>query len=505
MEYTGALKAAFEGALEFLHGIESCPVRAIESAASLRERLDCGLAIEGSPAEDVVRDLIANVRGGLLRSQSDRFFAWVIGGAIPSAVAADWLAAAWDQNAAVYNTSPGAAIVEEIAGEWLKQIFRLPAHAAFAFVTGTQMAHVTCLASARNALLERSGWNVESKGLNGAPAIRVISSTRRHPSIDRALRFLGLGTDALVLLEPGENGTLDARDVASTLKSLDAGAIVLLQAGEINTGAFDDFRTLTALAHQYRAWVHVDGAFGLWAAASPRFAHLTAGIEQADSWTADGHKWLNVPFDCGYAFVADARAHRSAMSIRAPYIVPSDDARDPLDWNPDWSRRARGFATYAAIRELGTRGIAELVERNCDSTRNLYERLTRLEGVEGTSSPVLNQALVRFLAPRPGATAGEHDRYTDRVIAAVVESGDAYFGATTFCGARAMRISVCNWRTGTNAVDRAVGAVERALQCAHLRNRRSQTCPSIPQGGSIPHHDDVNTPFDSSGWFDTSP
>ena len=467
-DYPAPLRLAAETAIEFLGRVDSEAIAPSADASTLRQRLGGPLPARGEPAEAVIRALAMTVRDGLLGSQSGAFFAWVIGGAVPSAIAADWLTSAWDQNAAIFATGPAAAIIEEIAGQWLKQLLSIPPESSFAFVTGCQMAHVTCLAAARHAVLHRYGWDVEERGLFDAPRVRVISSVQRHASIDRALRLLGFGNAVLQLLEPGDDETMQAHTLERALQQSSEPAIVLLQAGDINTGVFDSFSTLIPVAHRYNAWVHVDGAFGLWATTSPKFSYLTKGIERADSWATDGHKWLNVPYDCGYAFVSDAQSHRASMSIRAPYFSEAANARDQIDWNPDWSRRARGFATYAALRELGAEGIREIVERTSSAACDIVDELGSLPNVEVLWRPILNQGLIRFLDPRPLATETDHDRYTERAIDAIVAGGQAYFGATTWRGHRAMRVSAVNWRTDEGCAKRAAAAVRDALQ--HLQD-----------------------------------
>jgi len=388
----------------------------------------------------------------------------VIGGALPSAIAADWLTSAWDQTAVLYASGPAAAIVEEVTGAWLKEILGVPQQASFALVTGCQTAHAVCLAAARHALLARRGWDVERRGLNAAPPIRILSGDQRHGSIERAVRLLGLGTDNIRSIDLDElDSILGAEPSLAT--------ILLLQAGDINTGAFDPFETVIPIARRHAAWVHIDGAFGLWAAASPRLRHLLRGVEAADSWATDGHKWLNVPFDSGYAFIADAEAHRSAVSHRAPYLTHTADARDPLDWNPEWSRRARGFSTYAALRELGRDGVAGLIDRCCRHATTLTLALAQLPGAELLWEPVINQGLVRFLDPTAGAAEADHDQRTEQVIAEIVASGEAFFSATTWRGRRAMRVSVCNWRTSEQDVQRAVDAARKALASARIPAR----------------------------------
>jgi aromatic-L-amino-acid decarboxylase len=385
-------------------------------------------------------------------------------------VGADWLTSVWQQNSALYACSPAAAVVEETVGTWLKEILCLPESASFALVTGCQMAHVTCLAAARHALLRNLGWDVESEGMFGAPAIRILSSSERHGSFERAVRLLGFGQSHVKLLPVDDQGRLIAEALEEELKKGSAApTLVLLQAGDINIGAYDDFEQLIPIAKRYAAWVHVDGAFGLWAGASPRLRHLVKGIAAADSWATDGHKWLNVPFDSGFAFVADPDAHRASLSIRASYLTHAEDARDQVDWNPEWSRRARGFPAYAALRQLGRNGVAELVERCCGHARSLTTRIGALPGAEMLWEPTINQGLVRFLdqetiAEDPAEIEAAHDRRTDEVIAAILKTGEAFFGGTTWRGRRAMRISVTNWRTTADDVDRVVNAVASVLK-----------------------------------------
>ena len=462
------LQAAVRHALAHIENLDALPVAATASLETLRARLARPLVDDGAPPEQVVEDLVSDSAGGIVASAGGRFYSWVIGGSVPAALAADWLTSAWDQNAGLYAAGPAAALVEEIAGEWLKDLLGIPAAASFAFVTGCQLAHVTCLAAARHAVLERRGWDVEARGLCGAPAIRLFASRERHGSVKRAVRLLGMGSDNLIGLDTDDQGRLDPQALERALAAWhvtdpNSPAIVILQAGELNTGVFDPFDQLIPIAKRYRAWVHVDGAFGLWANASPRFRHLCAGAGAADSWATDGHKWLNVPYDCGYAFVADPDAQRAAMSYQASYWVFERTVREQIDWNPEWSRRARGFATYAAIRQLGRSGIAGTVERCCDCARALTLGIGRLPGAEVLWEPVLNQGLVRFLDP----AGKDHDRRTDEVIAAILASGEAFFGGVTWRGMRAMRISLCNWMTSERDVERVIRAVGQTLSPAN--------------------------------------
>jgi glutamate/tyrosine decarboxylase-like PLP-dependent enzyme len=459
------LEHALSHSLAHLENLEHSPVAASASLHSLRERLAKPLNSESMPAERVIDELVADTAGGIIGSAGGRFFGWVIGGSLPAALAADWLTSAWDQNAASYSCGPAEAVIEEVCGDWLKDLLGLPRHASFAMTSGCQMAHVTALAAARHALLASRGWQVERDGLYGAPKIRILSSDQFHGSILRAARLLGMGTGAVTGLRTSQAGQLDAATLEQALQEApDTPTIVLLQAGDLNIGAYDCFAELIPLAHRYDAWVHVDGAFGLWANVSARYKHLLAGVEQADSWATDGHKWLNVPYDSGFAFVAHPQAHRNAMSYEASYISHNDQVREQKDWNPDWSRRGRGVAAYAALRQLGRQGVAALIDRCCDAAHSLATGIAALPGTELVWEPTINQGLVRFLDRRPDATDADHDAWTDAVTSAVLASGEALFSNTTWRGKRCMRVSVCNWQTRSQDVARAVAAVAQALR-----------------------------------------
>ncbi len=462
--YRPLLEKTLNHAIAHLENLESESVVATASLTELRERLAYPLSDGRLAPEKIIEDLVADTAGGFTGNAGGRFFAWVIGGVTPASLAADWLTSTWDQNAALYICSPVAAVVEEICGAWLKDLLRLPSTASFALVTGCQMAHVTCLNAARYFLLQKFDWNVGRKGLAGAPQIRVLTS-QRHGSFERAVRLLGIGTDNIIGLTTDEGTHLKPEILQKALKEHSGSPLILcLQAGEINTGAFDPFKELIPLAHKYNAWVHVDGAFGLWAAASPQYRHFLEGVEAADSWATDGHKWLNVPYDSGYAFVAHPDAHRNSMSHLASYFTLDKEARDEMDWNPEWSRRARGFATYAAIRELGRNGIADLVERTCRHAHALVTQIGALNGAEMMWEPIINQGLVRFLNPKPNAAEADHNQYTDQVIAEILKTGEAFFGGTTWRGKRCMRVSVCNWQTSDADVQRTVEAIRKVLK-----------------------------------------
>jgi glutamate/tyrosine decarboxylase-like PLP-dependent enzyme len=463
--FAPVLELAARLAIAHLNGLPDRAVQPAGTVESLRAQLRKPLADQGMAAEQVLSELVRDCADGLLGSPGGRFFAWVIGGSLPAALGADWLTSAWDQNAHCFSTAPAAAVAEEVVGSWLKDLLRIPDKASFALVTGCQMAHVTCLSAARQALLARRDWDVEENGLCGAPRIVVLASDQLHGSIERAVRLIGLGRSNLIALPTDDHGRLSAAVLTEALDTYaDSPTIVTLCAGDLNIGAFDDFEALIPLAKARGAWVHIDGAFGLWAAASARYRYLLAGARRADSWATDGHKWLNVPYDCGYAFVADKMAHARAMSYRASYISYAAEARDEADWNPEWSRRARGFSTYAAIRELGREGVSEMIERCCACAKSIVSRLGGLNGAQMLWLPQLNQGLVRFLDQRAGATSEDHDRRTDDVIARINAAGEAFFSGTTWHGRRAMRVSVCNWQTSDEDVERTVQSVAAILR-----------------------------------------
>jgi glutamate/tyrosine decarboxylase-like PLP-dependent enzyme len=458
-----ALDRAHHHAARWLDGLDARPVNATATLEQLRARLDIPLGEHGTDPVQIVDDLAAATEGGLLGSPGGRFFAWVIGGTLHSALAADWLTSAWDQNAGMYATAPAAAVAEEVAGAWLLDLLDLPRDASFAFVTGCQMAHVTALAAAREGVLRDAGWSVETEGLFGAPRIRVLANATRHSTVDRALRFLGIGERAVSEIATDEEGRVTEAALESALRAGSGPTIVVLAAGDLNTGVFDSFRTLVPIAKATGAWVHVDGAFGLMARASTTKRHMVDGIELADSWATDAHKWLNAPYDSGIAIVRDRDAHHSAMSVRASYLYPSQEVRDEVDWNPEFSRRARGFALYAALRELGRAGLAALVDRCCAHCHAIVTGIGALPGAEMLWEPELDQGLVRFLDPRPGATEADHDARTDEVIAAINATGEAFFGGVMWNGKRAMRVSVVSWRTSDADVVRTIEAARRVL------------------------------------------
>ena len=448
------LRRVAEIAAEYLASLRERPVRADASLDELRSALRVTLADESQPPLQVVEELVAAAGPGLVGTQSPRYFGFVIGGGLDAAIAADWLTSVWDQNGAGYPGGPAAAVVEEVACEWLLDLLGLPDDAGVGLTTGCQMAHFTCLAAARHRVLSAAGWDVEADGLFGAPPIRVFVGNKAHTTVFAALRMLGLGSRRVELVPSDDQGRMRASELACLLASGKGPAIVVAQIGEINTGATDPMPEIARLAREHNVWCHVDGAFGLWAAASPTLRGLIDGVAEADSWATDAHKWLNVPYDCGVAIVRDRAAHAAAMNsfAVAEYIPqPQHDERYQAEWVPEFSRRARGFAVYAALRELGRRGVAELVDRCCACARLMAEELARDPRVTVLNDVVLNQVLVRFA--RDGANV------TDEVIQAVQREGTCWMSGTEWEGEPAMRISVCNWRTTKDDIRRSSRAI----------------------------------------------
>jgi glutamate/tyrosine decarboxylase-like PLP-dependent enzyme len=375
----------------------------------------------------------------------------VIGGTLPVTLAANWLAGAWDQNTGLYKPTPGTSHIEQVALRWLLEVLGLPKDSAGAFVTGATMANLTALSAARHAVLERAGWNVEADGMFGAPPVTVIIGEEVHPTVKKSLGIIGFGRNRLVRVPVDNQGRMRA----DSLPNISGPTIVIVQAGNVNTGAFDPIGEICARAKAAGAWVHVDGAFGLWAAASPKLRALCPELELADSWATDAHKWLNVPYDCGLAFVRDAHAMRAAMAITAEYLPTETSERNPSDYTPELSRRARGVEVWAALRTLGRAGLAEMFERNCAQARRFAEKL-RAGGCEILNDVVLNQVLVSF----------GHEDKTKRVIDALQRDGTCWAGVTVWQGRTAMRISVSCWATTDADVDASVAVMLRLAKSA---------------------------------------
>ncbi|MFG2107638.1 pyridoxal phosphate-dependent decarboxylase family protein [Micromonospora chersina] len=444
-------RLAADHAAAYRRSLPDRPVGVPLDQAAVTDAFSGPLPTAPCPPEQVMADLLAAAEPGLVASAGPRYFGFVVGGALPAATAADMLAAGWDQLAFNAVTSPAAIAAEAAAGGWLKELLGIPASASVGFVTGAQAANTAGLAAARHQVLADAGWDVERRGLIGAPPVRVIAGEERHGTVDRSLRLLGLGVDVVEPVPAGPNGAVDVGALRALLRAGSPGpTIVCLQAGNVNTGACDELREACELVHRHGGWAHVDGAFGLWAAASPARRHLVDGLELADSWACDGHKWLNLPYDSAFAFCARPDVHAAAMSYAAAYLVGSGGAPVGADLTAESSRRARGFAVWAGLRELGRDGVAAVVDRCCALARRFAEGLTAA-GFEVANDVVLNQVLVGF---------GD-DARTDRVVAAVQADGTCWAGGTTWRGRRLMRLSVSNATTTEADVDRSVAAITR--------------------------------------------
>ncbi len=433
-------------AIRYVESLDKRPVSPSASAIAGLKAFDERLPeTPGDPSETL--RLLDDVGSPATTAMAGpRFFGFVIGGSLPVTLAANWLAGAWDQNAGLYRPTPGVSFLEQIALRWLLDLLRLPAESTGAFVTGATVANMCALAAARHGVLTRAGWDVEGQGLFGAPPVTVIVGEEVHPSVTKGLGILGLGRNRVVRVPVDGQGRMRA----DRLPPMSGPTLICAQAGNVNTGAFDPIDAICQRAREAGAWVHVDGAFGIWANAAPSRRGLTAGIEQADSWATDAHKWLNVPYDCGLAFVRDPRALKAAMAISADYLPTQSDFRNPSDFTPELSRRARGVEVWAALRTYGREGIAEMIERNCAQARRFASALSAA-GFEILNEVVLNQVLVAF---------GDADR-TTRVIQAIQDDGTCWCGITVWQGRTAMRISVCSWATTDADVERSLEAIVR--------------------------------------------
>ena len=459
-----------ELANEFLDRLPTRPVARPVDLEKLRSARGGPLPENPQASIEVLEGLARAADPGLVGTAGPRYFGFVVGGGVPAALAADWLTSTWDQNAGLYVLSPSASVAEEVAASWLVELFGLPAGSSVGFTTGATMASFTAIAAARHAVLERASWNVEDDGSVGAPPINVVVSDESHVTIFVSLQMLGLGRSRVHRVATDEQGRMRAGALRETLARIEGPTIVCAQAGNVNTGGFDPLPEIVeAVRALPNAWLHVDGAFGLWAAVVPSMQDRVAGLAGADSWTTDAHKWLNVPYDSGIVICRDPKPHHAAMTLGAAYYVETEGGeRDSYNWVPESSRRGRGFDVYAAIKSLGRHGLAELIERNCALARRMADGLREADGVTILNDVVLNQVLVRFSPPGSAAGSGGSadpatDDFTRRVIAAVQADGTCWLGGTTWHGLAAMRISVSNWSTTEADADVSVEAI---LRCA---------------------------------------
>ncbi|MGW9630410.1 pyridoxal phosphate-dependent decarboxylase family protein [Agromyces sp. NPDC055520] len=450
--YDEVLEVASRHAQTWLAGVgeRSIPPRA--TIDDIKDALGRELPESGEPDLEVITRLAESVEPGLIAIGSPRFYGWVIGGTQPVALGADWLVSAWDQNTGLRAITPGAVAVEEIAGDWLLDLLGLPPQSDVGFTTGATMAQFSCMAAARNEVLRRVGWDVEANGLSGGPAVRYIAGEERHGTMDLAARYLGLGAPITVAAD--EQGRIRVDELARVLADGSGPAIVALQAGNIHSGAFDDFAAAIEVAHRAGAWVHVDGAFGLWAAASTALRHLTAGMEAADSWSTDAHKTLNVPYDCGIAIVRDPAAMRRALGMHASYLQAAVVGADPHEKAPELSRRARGVPSWAVLRSLGREGVAALVDGLAEAARGIAVGVGALPGVEVLNEVVFTQLCIAL----------DRDAATEALSERLWNEGEVLAMTSRWHGRAVVRFSVSNWRTDAAEVRRTVDAVARALE-----------------------------------------
>jgi glutamate/tyrosine decarboxylase-like PLP-dependent enzyme len=441
------LEDAARRAISYLDSLNARRVYPTPEAIANLEKLDEPLPDEPTEPEAVMRLLDEICTPATMAMAGPRFFGFVIGGSLPVTLAANWLAGAWDQNSALYAVTPATARLEQVALRWLIDLFNLPPECGGAFTTGATMSNFCALAAARHAVLARAGWNVEADGLIGAPPITVMVSAEAHPTLFKSLGLLGLGRNRVVKIAVDGQGRIRP----DAMPSISGPTIVCTQAGNVNTGSLDPFPEICRRAREAGAWIHVDGAFGLWAAVAPSRAHLTAGMTLADSWATDAHKWLNVPYDSGLAFVRDADALRAAMAITAEYLPTTSPYRNPSDYTPELSRRARGVEVWAALRSLGRAGLADLIERTCRHARRFADGL-RAAGYRVLNEVALNQVLVAF---------GDAET-TNRIISEIQTDGTCWCGGTVWQGQTAMRISVSSWATTDADVEHSLDAMLRA-------------------------------------------
>lgn len=440
------LEKAARSSIAYLESLNDRQVAPDSNSVDGLSALDVPFPEDAVDAETVIRELDELGSDATMAMAGPRFFGFVIGGSLPVALAANWIAGTWDQNSALHNVTPLPAMLEAVALKWLLDVLGLPSDCAGSFVTGATVANFTALAAARNAVLAKSGWNVEADGMFGAPPINIVIGDEAHPTLLKSLGMLGLGRNRVTRVPVDNQGRMRA----DALPELDDRTIICIQAGNVNTGSFDPAGDICDIAHEAGAWVHVDGAFGLWARAVPSLRHLVDGVERADSWATDAHKWLNVPYDSGLAFVRDADSLRASMAITAEYLPTESEHRNPSDFTPELSRRGRGIEIWAALRSFGRSGLADLIERTCRHARRFADGLSEA-GFKILNDVVLNQVLVSF---------GDAET-TEKIIADIQADGTCWCGGTEWQGHKAMRISVSSWATTGEDVERSLDAMIR--------------------------------------------
>ncbi|MDD2772568.1 MAG: aminotransferase class V-fold PLP-dependent enzyme [Elusimicrobiales bacterium] len=455
------LLTAAQAAFDYREKLPHLAAGAQASREELLSLVNADLPDDGESPDAAIQMLIKGAERGLNSSAGPRYFGFVIGGSTPASVATDWLASAWDQNAQSYNTSPAASVIEEIVAKWLLDLLGLPKESGVGFVTGAQMANFTALTVARNAVLQKQGWDVEADGLQSAPHINVICSECCHATVRSAIRLMGLGVKNVKTVSADSEGRIELGAFNRALAACKGPTIVCAQAGNVNTGAFDAFGPMAASAKERGAWLHIDGAFGLWACASPKLKNLAEHINEADSWAADAHKWLNVPYDSGMVIIRDAALHRNLKTARCAYSASAGpDFRDGSQWAPENSRRARGFVLYAALRNLGRKGVRQVVDNCCEIAQTFAAELAKLPHVRVLNRVVLNQVLFR-IEPE---SAIDTDAFNKSVALRIQRSGVCWMGTTQWRGQTALRISVSNWSTTTADAHQSIASVKNAIE-----------------------------------------
>jgi glutamate/tyrosine decarboxylase-like PLP-dependent enzyme len=477
-EHEKALAIAVSSAIDFRRGLHERLQRPEKTYEQMRQVFKTELSKEGQDGAAVIEELVDLAEPGLAAMAGPRFYGWVIGSSHPVGVAADWLTSAWGQNVGGHTSTPAAAACEETVERWLLDLLHLPVGCSIGFVTGATIANFTCLAAARGEVLRRKGWDVEAKGLFGAPEIQVLVGDEAHSSIFSALQFLGLGHERVTRVPTDSMGRMQLADFKAEIEKTHGPKIVITQAGHINSGAFDPIGEIAEIAHRQDAWVHVDGAFGLWARACPETAPLADGCEAADSWATDGHKWLQTPYDCGYAIVRNAEAHSRAMTNTGSYLpAVTLGERNPSYFVPELSRRARGFPTWALIRALGRKGISEMIRRHCRIARTMAKALAAEPGISILNEVELNQLAVRFGTDQPDQRS---DALTTKVINRIQEDGTCFAAGARWKGRSIMRLSVISWAMSEADAERSVTAIVSAW-----RDIQKQDTPQKPRMGAV--------------------
>lgn len=447
--------------IKYFELLQDIPIGVTSSIEELKSSVDSDLPDDGEDPEIALNKLISSVKKGLIHSQNPRYFGFVIGGSTPTSIAADWLTSVWDQNAQVFDTSPAASIIEDIVASWILELLSLPKESSVGFVTGAQMANFAALNVARNTMLEKHGWDIELDGLQGSPHFNILVSESCHGTIHSAIRMMGLGNKNIKSILSDSQGRINIDSLKNELNNCSGPTIICIQAGNVNTGAFDSFEEIIPLARKHDAWVHVDGAFGLWACTSSDLYHLVTGIEKADSWTVDAHKWLNVPYDSGIVIIRDSKNHSKLKTAKCSYTgFNREEFRDGSQWVPENSRRARGFVLYAALRNLGRVGVRKIIDNSCFLAKEFARQLEELPNVHVLNNVVLNQVLFRVEPKLDFDT----NRFNSNVSKRIQEEGLTWIGTTEWLGQTSMRISISNWLTTEEDVNKTIRSILNSIE-----------------------------------------